>query len=89
MVDCDTDKRSCLLYTSIAGFADAENETILNGFDVNEAWQNGQARMHDVRQAGFKIHALTKATEDVLHIAILRVIGQAVGTGHMLSLIHI
>ena len=67
----------------IAGFADAENETILNGFDVNEAWQNGQARMHDVRQAGFKIHALTKATEDVLHIAILRVIGQAVGTGHM------
>lgn len=67
----------------IAGFANAENETILNGFDVNEAWQNGQARMHDVRQAGFKIHALSKATEDVLHIAILRVIGQAVGTGHM------
>ena len=39
--------------------------------------------MHDVRQAGFKIHALTKETEDVLYITVLRVIGQAVGTGHM------
>lgn len=68
---------------TISGFDDVESEIILNGFRINEDWQKGLARMHDVRQAGYKIHALTKETEDVLYITVLRVIGQAFGTGHM------
>lgn len=34
----------------ITSFDDAENKVICNGFEINEAWQAGCARMHDVRQ---------------------------------------
>lgn len=53
------------------------------GFKTNEQWQKGEARMHDVRQAGFKIHRLAKACPDLMTQAALRVVGQAVSTGHM------
>ncbi|MBZ6002794.1 hypothetical protein KII95_01890 [Leuconostoc gelidum subsp. aenigmaticum] len=66
-----------------AGYNVNDYDAVINGFLVNEAWQNGQARMHDVRQAGFKIHKLAKNSDDKLLMTALRVAGQAVGTGHM------
>ena len=58
-------------------------EEIVNGLKVNELWQIGEARMHDVRQAGFKIHKVARESySDIKKIA-LRVVGQAVGSGHM------
>lgn len=63
---------------------DYENcEAIQEGFTTNERWQRGEARMHDVRQAGFKIHKIAKECPDLVIQAALRVTGQAVGTGHM------
>ena len=62
-------------YTSI--------EEITNGFQTNELWQEGKARMFDVRQAGFKIHRLAKESDDPIKTAALRTAGQAIGTGHM------
>lgn len=67
----------------LTGHKYAGDEAILRGFSTNEAWQRGQARMHDVRQAGFKIHALARGCEDDLSKTALRVVGQSVGTGHM------
>ncbi|KLU61171.1 hypothetical protein CEB3_c23910 [Peptococcaceae bacterium CEB3] len=68
---------------SLVGY-DYENESIIiDGFATNEKWQIGEARMHDVRQAGFKVHRLAKETTDVILQAALRVVGQAIGTGHM------
>lgn len=56
---------------------------IVEGFNVNELWQVGKARMHDVRQAGFKIHKLARECESEIKKTALRVAGQAVGSGHM------
>ena len=53
------------------------------GWAVSQACLAGQARMHDVRQAGFKIHALAKQAENPIEQALLRVIGHAVATTHM------
>lgn len=39
--------------------------------------------MHDVRQAGFEIHRLAREYEDKIIQNALRVVGQAVSTGHM------
>ena len=58
-------------------------DEILNGFKVNELWQIGEARIHDVRQAGFKIHKLARESDSEITKTALRVAGQAVGTGHM------
>ncbi|MEA4903137.1 putative immunity protein [Desulfitobacterium sp.] len=58
-------------------------EAIQDGFITNERWQRGEARMHDVRQAGFKIHKIAKECPDLVIQVALRVTGQAVGTGHM------
>lgn len=66
-----------------AGYEWAEDGTARDGFCVNEAWRNGAARMHDVRKAGFRVHALARENSDPLHQVALRVAGQAVGTGHM------
>ena len=60
-----------------------ENETVANGFQTNELWQQGKATIHQVRQAGFKIHAVARqCITDVAKTAI-RTAGQAVGVGHM------
>ena len=59
------------------------NDTINEGFFINEQWQKGNARMYDVRQAGFRIHRMTKASDDDITRTALRVVGQAVATGHM------
>lgn len=63
---------------------DYENcEAIQEGFKINERWQRGEVRMHDVRQAGFKIHKMAKECSDPVIQAALRVAGHAVATGHM------
>ena len=57
---------------------------IIEGFTVNKDWQNNNARMYDVRQVGFKIHKLARAySSDELKKYALRVVGQAVASGHM------
>lgn len=58
-------------------------EEIVNGFKVNELWQIGEARMNDVRQAGFKIHKVARESYYGIKKIALRVVGQAVGSGHM------
>lgn len=58
-------------------------DEITEGFKVNESWQSGNARMHDVRQSGFKVHKLARDTENEIHMTAFRVVGQAVGSGHM------
>lgn len=57
---------------------------IIDGFTVNQDWQNNNAQIHDVRQAGFKIHKLARAynNDEIIKTA-LRVLGHAVASGHM------
>ena len=63
---------------------DYESESvIMDGFTTNEKWQIGEARMHDVRQTGFRVHQLAKESKDIVLRTALRVAGQAIGTGHM------
>lgn len=79
-------KYALLLATHIlelVQYEDMENEIIKNGYFINEEWQNKNARMHDVREAGFKIHQIAKKCENVINKTALRVVGQAVATGHM------
>jgi len=56
-------KYALLLATHILtmiDYDDRNNPVITDGYAVNEKWQTGTARMHDVRQAGFQIHQLAK-----------------------------
>lgn len=62
---------------------DTTGEILFQGFQMNEQWQVGAARIHDVRQAGFRIHQCAKEAEDEMEKTALRVAGQAVSTGHM------
>lgn len=64
-------------------YEDIDNVAIQDGFRINEEWQSGNARMHDVRQAGFRIHQMAKECDDLLIQTSLRVVGQAVATGHI------
>src|SRR5699024_5644784 len=59
------------------------NEKIRNGFRVNELWQKGEATVHQVRQAGFKVHEVARECESETAKAVARAVGQAVGVGHM------
>ena len=59
------------------------NETVKEGFLVNKKWQEGNVRVHDVRNISFRIHQLAKTNEDPVSGAALRVIGHAVAAGHM------
>ena len=58
-------------------------DEITNGFATNELWQIGKARMYDVRQSGFKIHKLARECDSEIKKTALRVVGQAVSSGHM------
>lgn len=58
-------------------------DAIVDGFIVNELWQTGKARMHDVRQAGLKIHKIARESDSEIKKTALRVVGQAVSSGHM------
>jgi hypothetical protein len=58
-------------------------EEVVDGFIVNELWQTGKVRMHDVRQAGFKIHKIARECDLEIMKTALRTTGQAVASGHM------
>lgn len=82
----DLAKWSLLMAKHILEIVDIDYHSIAeieNGFKVDELWQIGQARVHDVRQAGFKIHKLARESDSDIKKTALRVVGQAVGSGHM------
>lgn len=56
---------------------------ISEGFKINELWQKNQARVYDVRKAGFNIHKIARNQTNEINKIAFRVIGQAIGTGHM------
>ena len=66
-----------------AGIDYSTNDVILDGFNISQEWQNGQAKVHDVRQSGFRIHQLAKQAEDIVQRTVYRVVGQSVAVGHM------
>lgn len=86
MSQVDLAKWSLKIAKHILDIADVDYQsidTIVDGFMVNELWQTGQARMHDVRQAGFKIHKIARGYESEIKKTAFRVAGQAVASGHM------
>ena len=60
-----------------------EMKDIESGIGVNELWQDGKASVYEVRQAGFKIHAIARNCKTEIGKNAIRTVGQAVGTGHM------
>lgn len=68
---------------ALANLPYENNDVIMDGFATNILWQNGKARKHDVRQAGLKIHQLARTRDNEIEKTVLRVVGQAVGSGHM------
>lgn len=67
----------------ITNFDINKHPEIQEGFNINELWQNEKVRMYDVRQIGFKIHKIAREQKNELDKNIIRVIGQAVASGHM------
>lgn len=79
-------KWSLLIAKRILELADIDYSSIdevIDGFKANELWQAGKVRMHDVRQAGFKIHKVARECDSEIKKTALRVVGQAVSSGHM------
>ena len=60
-----------------------DKKTIENGFRINELWQTGDATVHEVRQAGLKIHKVARQCKSEITKNAIRACGQAVGVGHM------
>lgn len=57
---------------------------IIEGFRVNLDWPNNRARISDIRRVGFTLHKLARAySNDEIKKYALRVVGQAVSSGHM------
>jgi len=54
-----------------------------NGIRINKLWQVGKASVYEVRQAGFKIHAIARNCKTEIDKTAIRTVGQAVGVGHM------
>ncbi|WP_139224000.1 putative immunity protein [Lentibacillus halodurans] len=61
----------------------SDNEKIANGFKFNELWQKGEATVHQVRQAGYKVHEAAREYKSETAKAAARSVGQAVGVDHM------
>ena len=79
-------KWSLAIAKRILKTVDIDYETIdeiVEGFRINELWQVKEARMHDVRQVGFKIHKIARESDSEIKKTALRVVGHAVGSGHM------
>lgn len=58
-------------------------DEIVNGFKINELWQMDEAKVHEIRQAGFKIHKLAKECDSEITKNAFRVVGHAVASAHM------
>ena len=56
---------------------------IKEGFKINELWQKNEARMYDVRKIGLQIHKKAREQDNEIFKSVLRVVGQAVASGHM------
>jgi hypothetical protein len=56
---------------------------IEDGFRINKLWQIGNASVYEVRQAGFKIHAIACQCKTAVGKNAIRTAGQAVAVGHM------
>lgn len=67
----------------ITHFPDTQHDVIQEGYAINEAFQRGEVRMHDVRLVGFKIHQLAKTYQNPIFQTTLRVVGHAVSSAHM------
>lgn len=59
------------------------SDQLQNGIQVSELWQQGEASVHEVRRAGFSVHAMARSCESETAIAAARAIGHAVSVGHM------
>jgi len=64
-------------------FDETIRKIIQKGIEINKKWRDGKARVHDVRQEGFKIHRLAREANTEIESIALRTIGQAISTGHM------
>ena len=67
----------------LADFEIIDFSSVENGFKTNELWQIGKASVHEVRQAGFKIHEVARKCKSEIARNAMRTVGQAVGVGHM------
>ncbi|WP_257667889.1 putative immunity protein [Parapedobacter tibetensis] len=59
------------------------SEVVDFGFETNKLWQENKATVHQVRQAGFKVHEEARKCKTEIAKNILRTVGQAVAVGHM------
>ncbi len=55
-----------------------DKTAIETGFRINELWQTANATMHEVRQVGFKIHAVARQCKFEISKIVIRTSGQAV-----------
>lgn len=60
-----------------------EMSDVESGIIISELWQMGKASVHEVRQAGLKIHAVARSCKTEIAKNAIRTVGQAVGVGHM------
>ena len=58
-------------------------DEIVEGFKISELWQVKEVPLHDIRQAGFKIHKIARESDSEIKRAALRVVGHAVASGHL------
>jgi hypothetical protein len=66
----------------MAGMEECSILAVVDGFTVHERWQTGNASVHEVRQAGFRIHQIARDCASAVKKTALRVAGQAVASGH-------
>ena len=67
----------------LAGVDYSNDDVILNSFNISQEWQNGLAKVHDVRQSGFQVHQIAREMDDAVRKTAYRVAGQGVAVGHM------
>jgi len=68
---------------SLTEFEKIDMTSIDNGLKINELWQTGNASVHEIRQAGFKIHKEAQQCKSEITKNAIRTVGQAIGVGHM------
>ncbi len=79
-------KWSISISKHILSLIDIDYETvdiIKEGFYINELWQAGKVGVHEVRQSSFKVHKLAREINNIVYQTALRVVGQALASGHM------
>ena len=67
----------------LLNFPEEQRKVISRNLKVNEAWQKGEASLHELREASFRMHQLAKENSLGLYKAALRAIGHAIASGHV------